>query len=53
MFGHSDQASPISEGVVEIRINIHLAKDKPDNMTHMSNEDPRVAIIHNTIKESG
>jgi hypothetical protein len=27
MFGHSEQASPISEGVVEIRIDIHHARE--------------------------
>jgi hypothetical protein len=31
--------SPISKGVVEIRINIHLARVKPDNMTLESHED--------------
>jgi hypothetical protein len=28
MFGHSEQDSPISEGVVDIRINMHHARDK-------------------------
>jgi hypothetical protein len=27
MFEHSEQVSPISEGVIEIRINIHLARE--------------------------
>jgi hypothetical protein len=27
MFEHNEQALSISEGVVEIRINIHLAKE--------------------------
>jgi hypothetical protein len=27
MFEHSEQASPISEGVMEIRINSHLARE--------------------------
>jgi hypothetical protein len=27
MFEHSEQASPISESVVEIQINIHLARE--------------------------
>jgi hypothetical protein len=32
------QVSPISEDFVEIRINLHLAREKPDNMTHVSHE---------------
>jgi hypothetical protein len=27
MFGCNEQASPISEGVIEIRINSHLARE--------------------------
>jgi hypothetical protein len=43
MFGHNDlsndQTSLISEGVTDIRINIHLAGIKPDNTTHVVHED--------------
>jgi hypothetical protein len=46
MFRHNDQASPISEGIVKIRISIHLSRDKPDNTTHMSLKTPRVTIVH-------
>jgi hypothetical protein len=46
MFGHSDQASPISEGFTEIQINIQLARDKPHNMTHVSMKTPQVATVH-------
>jgi hypothetical protein len=28
----------MTEGVVEIRIDIHLARGQPDNMTHVSHE---------------
>jgi hypothetical protein len=38
MFEHSEQASPISEGVTEIRINSHLARYQPGNTTHVSHE---------------
>jgi hypothetical protein len=31
---------------MEIQINIHLAWDKPDNMTHMSLKTSRVATVH-------
>jgi hypothetical protein len=34
MFGCGDKSSLISESVTEIRINIHLAREKPDNMTY-------------------
>jgi hypothetical protein len=27
MFEHSEQALPISDGIVEIQINIHLARE--------------------------
>jgi hypothetical protein len=47
MFRLSKQASPISEGVAEIRIKIHLARDKPDKTTHVSPKTSRVAIVHN------
>jgi hypothetical protein len=33
MFGCGGKSSPISESVVEIRLNIHLTKKKPDNIT--------------------
>jgi hypothetical protein len=39
-FVHGDQASPISMSVTDIRINIHLARDKPDNMTHVCPKTP-------------
>jgi hypothetical protein len=32
------KVSPISEGFTEIRINLHLAWEKPDNTTHMRHE---------------
>jgi hypothetical protein len=38
MFGRSEQASPIYEGVVEIQINSHHVRKKPDNMTHVIHE---------------
>jgi hypothetical protein len=38
MFGRSEQASPIYEGVVEIQINSHHVRKKPDNMTHVRHE---------------
>jgi hypothetical protein len=55
MFGHSNQASPISKGITEIRINIHLASDKPHSMTHVSLKTPRVATVHDDYQrvESG
>jgi hypothetical protein len=46
MFGLGEQASPISEGVAEIWINIHLASDKPDNTTHVSPKTSRVATVY-------
>jgi hypothetical protein len=45
-FERGEQASPISKGVTEIRISIHLTRDKPNNMTHMSLKTPRVAMVH-------
>jgi hypothetical protein len=53
MFGCSEQASPISEGVIEIRINSHLAREIRQHHTHeprRHHEWPPFAI---TIKESG
>jgi hypothetical protein len=38
MFEHSEQASPISEGVVEIQINSHLARYQPGNTIYVSHE---------------
>jgi hypothetical protein len=38
MFGLGEQASPIFVGVVEIRISMHLAREKPDNTTHAGQE---------------
>jgi hypothetical protein len=38
MFEHSEQASPIFKGVVEIRINSHLARYQPGNTIHVSHE---------------
>jgi hypothetical protein len=35
----NEQASSISDGVVEIRINIHLAREQHDDMTHVSHID--------------
>jgi hypothetical protein len=32
--------------ITEIRINKHVAREKPDNMTHVGLEAPRVATIH-------
>jgi hypothetical protein len=32
------QVSPMSEGFTDIQINLHLARKKSDNTTHMSNE---------------
>jgi hypothetical protein len=29
------QVSPISEGFAEIRINLHLVREKPDNTIHV------------------
>jgi hypothetical protein len=34
----ASKSSPISEGVVEIRIDIHLPREKPDNATLKSHE---------------
>jgi hypothetical protein len=53
MFVHSEQASPISEGVVEIRINSHLAREiiwqHDTREPHRYHEWPPLAL---TIKES-
>jgi hypothetical protein len=38
MFGHNEQASPISEGITAIRINSHVAREKPANTRHASHE---------------
>jgi hypothetical protein len=38
MFEHSKQASPISEGLAEIQIIIHLAREITWHTTHMSHE---------------
>jgi hypothetical protein len=35
MFEHSEQASPISEGFTEIRINSHLARENNLTTRHM------------------
>jgi hypothetical protein len=45
-FERAEQVSPISEGVAEIRMNIHLERDKPDNTTHVSLKTIRVATVH-------
>jgi hypothetical protein len=54
MFVHSEQASPISEGVAEIRINSDLAKEitcqHDTREPHRYHEWPHFAL---TIKESG
>jgi hypothetical protein len=54
MFVHSKQASPISEGVAEIRINSHLAREITEqhdtHEPHKYHEWPPFAL---TIKESG
>jgi hypothetical protein len=54
MFEHNEQALSISEGVVEIWINIHLAKEitwqHDTRETRRHNEWPRFVMI---IKESG
>jgi hypothetical protein len=36
------QVSPISEGVMEIQINIYLAREKPDNTTYTRSLGPYV-----------
>jgi hypothetical protein len=45
-FEHSEQPSPISEGVAEIQINSHIARYQPVNTTHVSHEGTRVATFH-------
>jgi hypothetical protein len=53
MFVHNEQASPISEGVAEIRINSHLAREITGQYDtrepHRHNKWPPFAL---TIKES-
>jgi hypothetical protein len=38
------QVSPISKGFTEIRINLHLAKEKPDNPTYAQSLRPYVRL---------
>jgi hypothetical protein len=53
MFGLSEQSSPISNGVMAIRISIHLARDKNLTTRHTrAKRAPRVATVHDVIKES-
>jgi hypothetical protein len=42
---YNGQVSLMSESVVETRVNLNIARLPPDNMTHVSHEDPRVAIV--------
>jgi hypothetical protein len=46
MFGHSEQASPISEGVIEIWINSHLARENNLTTRHTwATQAPRAATF--------
>jgi hypothetical protein len=38
------QVSPISKGFTDIRINLHLAKEKPDNPTYARSLRPYVRL---------
>jgi hypothetical protein len=51
MFEHSEQASPISKDVTEIRITSHLARYQPGNMTHVSHEGTRVATFRDDYQK--
>jgi hypothetical protein len=41
---------PYPRVITEIWINNHHAREKPDNMTHVGLEAPRVATIHDVTK---
>jgi hypothetical protein len=54
MFGLSEQASPISEGVAEIQIDIQPCKGKNMTTRHTwATKAQWVATVHDMIKESG
>jgi hypothetical protein len=54
MFEHSEQASPISEGVVEIQINIHLAREiTRQHDTYEPQRQHEWSPFGMTIKDSG
>jgi hypothetical protein len=54
MFEHSEQASPIYEGVMEIQINIHLAREITwQHDTRESWRHHKWTPFAMTIKESG
>jgi hypothetical protein len=38
-YDNREHASPMCEGVAEIRINLHLAREQPDNAAHESHTD--------------
>jgi hypothetical protein len=50
----ANKTSPISEGVTEIRINSQPCKGINLTTQHtQARRAPRVAIVHDTVKESG
>jgi hypothetical protein len=54
MFVLGEQASLIFEGAAEIRISIHLSREKNLTTRHTwAKRAPRVATVHDVIKESG
>jgi hypothetical protein len=54
MFELREQASPISEVVMEIRINSHLVRENNLTTRHVSHEDNTGGhLFAMTIKESG
>jgi hypothetical protein len=53
-FGHSEQASPISEGVAEIQINVQHCKRNNLTTRHMwVTKAPRVVTIRNDYQRVG